>query len=61
MEIKGGSAGVWERVVQSTASSPVEMQRQVPDFRRVKGVVAEVCDVCAYPVDSDQCINHCKK
>jgi hypothetical protein len=27
---------------------------------RIKGVIAEVCDVCAYPTDSDQHVNHCR-
>ena len=28
--------------------------------RRMRGVIAEVCDVCAYPVESDQHFNHCR-
>ena len=27
---------------------------------RVRGTIAEVCDVCAYPVESDQHLNHCR-
>lgn len=51
----------WERLVKSAAKSTAEVyQRQAPDFRRVRGVVAEVCDVCAFPVESDQHKNHCK-
>jgi hypothetical protein len=28
--------------------------------RRVRGVVAEVCSVCAYSTDSDQHVKHCR-
>lgn len=59
--IQGGALGVWERLVKSAAKSTAEVyQRLVPDFRRVKGVVAESCDCCGQAVDSDQHINHCK-
>jgi hypothetical protein len=28
--------------------------------RRVRGIIAEVCNVCAYSLDSDQHVNHCR-
>jgi hypothetical protein len=28
--------------------------------KRVRGVIAEVCDTCAQPLDSPQHINHCR-
>jgi hypothetical protein len=27
--------------------------------KRIRGVVAEVCSVCAYPMDSPQHVHHC--
>jgi hypothetical protein len=30
-------------------------------IRRMRGVIAEVCDVCGYPVESDQHLNHCRE
>jgi hypothetical protein len=27
---------------------------------RVRGVIAEVCSVCAYPLESTQHVNHCR-
>jgi len=33
-----------------------------PEYKpkRLRGVIAEVCSVCAYPLDSDQHISHCR-
>ena len=31
-----------------------------PELKRVRGVIQSVCDVCAYPLDSDQHVNHCR-
>jgi hypothetical protein len=28
--------------------------------RRVRGVIKAVCDLCSYPIDSDQHQNHCR-
>jgi hypothetical protein len=28
--------------------------------RRIAGVIAEVCDTCSYPVESDQHVKHCR-
>ena len=33
-----------------------------PEYKpqRMRGVVAEVCSICAYPLTSDQHVNHCR-
>jgi hypothetical protein len=28
--------------------------------KRVRGVIEAVCDICSYPVESDQHVDHCR-
>jgi hypothetical protein len=33
-----------------------------PEYKpqRMRGVIAKVCSICAYPLDSDQHLHHCR-
>ncbi len=50
---------IWQFVAKVLARKHQQAAEPQPTPRREHGVIAEICDVCGNPVDSDAHVNHC--